>query len=97
MWQGGRTVGTSGHVSKISGDLPDQAEFISTNNYMIITFSSDSETNGPGFEATWTTSMYDIADMGCREEWEGWGGIIMFGVKLYKPVLSNICQNMRHN
>ena len=56
VWQGGRTIVTSHHVSKLSGVITDRPTFISSNNYMIITFSSDSEITAQGFTASWKTS-----------------------------------------
>ena len=55
IFRGGRTLSKSDLVpiAKLSGE-PDLATYFSDNNYMIVTFMSDSENQSPGFQIEFT-------------------------------------------
>ena len=57
IYVGGRTIATSLFAGSLSGDLTsDLPTFVSTNNLMIVVFSTDGGNNLRGFSAQYYTS-----------------------------------------
>ena len=58
IYTGGSTLATSDYVTSLSGHIIDVDKlptYVSTNNFMIVVFTSDKTVEKGGFSATFTT------------------------------------------
>ncbi|CAH1794302.1 unnamed protein product [Owenia fusiformis] len=60
VWIGGSALAKSKMVAELSGSIMgQQMEFISKNNFAMVTFNADASVQGSGFVFTWTSKPYN--------------------------------------